>query len=98
MKAQEYEKSKLMTKIEDKMLKAQHIKEEREQLIHQRGEMKKEIEKQKRDMFEKIEKFKQGKLDPNELQKSLSMDSSQRVSITKTEKVKVKHHNERSTE
>jgi len=34
--------------------------------------MKKEIEKQKRDMMEKLEKVKQGKIDPNELLKSLS--------------------------
>ena len=46
--------------------------------------MKKEIEKQKRDMMEKIEKLKQGKIDPNELLKSLSMETSQKVTVTKT--------------
>lgn len=61
-----------MNKIEEKMFKADHIKNEREQLLQQRQVMKKEIEKQKRDMMEKLEKVKQGKIDPNELLKSLS--------------------------
>lgn len=34
-------------------------------------------------MYEKIEKLKQGKLDANQLLKSLSMDTTQKVSITK---------------
>ena len=34
--------------------------------------MKKEIDRQKYDMMEKIDKVKQGKLDPNELLKSIS--------------------------
>lgn len=41
-------------------------------------------------MFEKIEKLKQGKIDPNELLKSLSMDTTQKVSITKSDKVQIK--------
>lgn len=41
MKVQEYEREKLMNKIEEKMEKADHIKHEREQLLHQRGLMKK---------------------------------------------------------
>jgi hypothetical protein len=65
MKVQEYEKEKLMNKIEDKMSKAEQIKYEREQLLDQRQLMKKEIEKQKRDMMDKIDKLKQGKIDPN---------------------------------
>ncbi len=48
MKVQEYEKQKLMEKIEQKMLKADHIKEERNQLLEQRQLMKKEIDKEKR--------------------------------------------------
>lgn len=35
--------------------------------------MKKEIDKEKREMHEKIEKLKQGKMDPNELLKSISL-------------------------
>lgn len=57
------------------MEKAQHIKREREQLLNQREEMKKEIEKQKRDMLLKIDKLKQGKIDPNELLKSLTQEN-----------------------
>ena len=34
-------------------------------------------------MHEKIEKLKQGKIDPNELLKSISMDTSMKVSISK---------------
>lgn len=41
MKVQEYEKAKLMSKIEEKMEKAEHIKQEREQLLDQRQLMKK---------------------------------------------------------
>ena len=41
MKVQEYEKEKLMNKIEEKMYKADHIKMEREQLLGQRQVMKK---------------------------------------------------------
>jgi hypothetical protein len=48
MKVQEYEKEKLLDKIEEKMLKADIIKDERQQLLEQRQIMKKEIEKQKR--------------------------------------------------
>jgi hypothetical protein len=48
MKVQEYEKEKLLDKIEEKMLKADIIKDERQQLLEQRQLMKKEIEKQKR--------------------------------------------------
>lgn len=33
MKVQDYEKAKLMNKIEDKMAKAEHIRLEREQLL-----------------------------------------------------------------
>lgn len=51
MKVQEYEKEKLMNKIDEKMTKAQQIQREREQLLEQRQVMKKEIEKQKRDMM-----------------------------------------------
>lgn len=45
-------------------------------------------------MFEKIEKLKQGKIDPNELLKSLSMDTTTKVQVAshpanKPEKVKV---------
>ena len=43
-------------------------------------------------MFDKIEKLKQGKLDPNELLKSISMENGSRVqvaSMKKHEKVKV---------
>ena len=65
MKVQEYEKEKLLEKIEEKMFKADLIKNERQQLLDQRQLMKKEIERQKREMYEKIEKLKQGKIDPN---------------------------------
>lgn len=65
MKVQEYEREKLMGRIEEKMSKADHIKNERAQLLDQRQLMKKEIEKQKRDMMDKIDKLKQGKIDPN---------------------------------
>lgn len=41
MKVQEYEKEKLMNKIQDKMTKAEQIKQEREQLLDQRQVMKK---------------------------------------------------------
>ncbi len=41
MMVQEYEKEKLMNKIEEKMYKADHIKTEREQLLGQRQDMKK---------------------------------------------------------
>ena len=71
-----------MGKIEEKMSKAEHIQRERQQLLDQRQVMKKEIEKQKRDMLEKIEKVKQGKIDPNELLKSLSKESPQTITIT----------------
>lgn len=43
MKVQEYEKEKLLEKIEDKMTKAEIIKLERQQLLDQRQLMKKEI-------------------------------------------------------
>lgn len=43
MKVQEYEREKLMNKIEEKMMKAEHIKQERQQLLDQRQLMKKEI-------------------------------------------------------
>ena len=43
--------------------------------------MKKQIEKQKRDMMEKLEKVKQGKIDPNELLKSLSKESPQTIGV-----------------
>jgi TnpA family transposase len=88
MKVQEYEKEKLMNKIEEKMTKAQQIQREREQLLDQRQVMKKEIEKQKRDMMDKIEKVKQGKIDPNELLKSLSKESPQTISIIQADKQK----------
>lgn len=86
MKVQEYEKEKLMNKIDEKMTKAQQIQREREQLLEQRQLMKKEIEKQKRDMMEKIEKVKQGKIDPNELLKSLSKESPQTISVIHADK------------
>jgi predicted ATP-grasp superfamily ATP-dependent carboligase len=70
-----------MNKIDEKMYKADLIKREREQLIQQRGLMKKEIEKQKRDMMDKLEKVKQGKIDPNELLKSISKESPQTIGI-----------------
>lgn len=70
-----------MGKIEEKMSKAEHIQQEREQLLDQRQIMKKEIERQKREMMEKIEKVKQGKIDPNELLKSLSKESPQAISV-----------------
>lgn len=41
MKVQEYEREKLMDKIEEKMFKADHIKQERDQLLNQRQLMKK---------------------------------------------------------
>lgn len=41
MKVQEYEKEKLMSKIEEKMEKAENIKQERDQLLEQRQLMKK---------------------------------------------------------
>lgn len=41
MKVQEYERHKLMEKIDDKMNKADHIKQERSQLLEQRQMMKK---------------------------------------------------------
>jgi hypothetical protein len=41
MKVQEYEKEKLLEKIEEKMIKADHIKQERQQLLDQRQLMKK---------------------------------------------------------
>lgn len=34
-------------------------------------------------MFDKIEKLKQGKLDANQLLKSISMDTTQKISISK---------------
>lgn len=43
-------------------------------------------------MYEKIEKLKQGKIDPNELLKSISNDNASRIQVTsmnKPEKVKV---------
>lgn len=40
--------------------------------------MKKEIEQQKRDMYEKIEKVKQGKMNPNEILQSLSIQQKER--------------------
>ena len=43
MKVQEYERENLMNKIEEKMMKAEHIKQERQQLLDQRQLMKKEI-------------------------------------------------------
>jgi TnpA family transposase len=70
------------------MTKAEHIQREREQLLDQRQVMKKEIEKQKRDMMEKIEKVKQGKIDPNELLKSLSKESPQTISVVQADKQK----------
>lgn len=81
MKVQQYEKEKLMEKIDEKMMKADNIKREKYQLIEQRQLMKKEIEKQKRDMFDKIQKLKQGKIDPNQLLNSLSMDTGQNISV-----------------
>ena len=41
MKVQEYEKEKLLEKIEEKMMKADLIKQERDQLLDQRQLMKK---------------------------------------------------------
>ena len=41
MKVQEYERQKLMNKIDEKMYKADNIKREREQLLQQRQVMKK---------------------------------------------------------
>lgn len=55
------------------MTRADLIKAEREQLLIQRGEMKKEIEQQKREMYEQIEKVKQGKLNPSEILQTLSI-------------------------
>ena len=43
--------------------------------------MKKEIDKQKRDMHEKIEKLKQGKMDPNELLKSISLEKTGNIKV-----------------
>ena len=40
-------------------------------------------------MHDKIEKMKQGKLNPNELLKSISMETGQNVSVVKHEKVTV---------
>lgn len=45
MKIQEYEKYKLMEKIEEKMVKADNLKIERAQLLQQRQLMKKEIDR-----------------------------------------------------
>ena len=50
--------------------------------------MKKEIEKQKRDMMEKLEKVKQGKIDPNELLKSLSKQTPQNIGIINSDAIK----------
>lgn len=41
MKVQDYEKEKLLEKIDEKMLKADLIKQERQQLLDQRQLMKK---------------------------------------------------------
>ena len=81
MKVQEYEREKLMEKIDEKMSKADNIKREKFELLEQRQLMKKEIEKQKRDMFDKIEKLKQGKIDPNQLLNSLSMETNQNINV-----------------
>ena len=70
-----------MNKIEEKMYKADHIKRERQQLLQQRQVMKKEIEKQKRDMMDKLEKVKQGKIDPNQLLKSLTRESPNTIGV-----------------
>lgn len=51
MRVQDYEKEKLLDKINEKMTRADSIKAEREQLLQQRAEMKKEIEAQKREMY-----------------------------------------------
>jgi hypothetical protein len=73
MRVQDYEKEKLLDKIGEKMTRAETIKAEREQLLSQRAQMKKEIEQQKREMYEKIDKVKQGKMNPNEILMSLSI-------------------------
>ena len=75
-----------MNKIDEKMYKADHIKREREQLLQQRQVMKKQIQKQKRDMMEKLEKVKQGKIDPNDLLKSLTRESPQTIGIVNSNK------------
>ena len=85
MKIQQYENKKLMEKISIKMEKAERIKKEREDLLVQRDLMKKEIEKEKREMFEKIEKVKLGKIDPNELLKSLSSDNGSSLQVNRVE-------------
>ena len=43
-------------------------------------------------MFEKIEKLKQGKIDPNQLLNSLSMDTGQTINV----KTDNRAHNNRS--
>ena len=75
-----------MNKIDEKMYKADHIKREREQLLQQRQVMKKQIQKQKRDMMEKLEKVKQGKIDPNDLLKSLTRESPQTIGVVNSNK------------
>jgi hypothetical protein len=53
-----------MEKIQEKMLRAEAIKQEREEIMDQRAIMKKQIEVEKREMMEKIEKVKLGKMRP----------------------------------
>lgn len=40
-------------------------------------------------MMEKIEKLKQGKIDPNELLKSLTIETSQKITVVKQENIRV---------
>ena len=40
-------------------------------------------------MMEKIEKLKQGKIDPNELLKSLSMETNQNISVVTHQNKKI---------
>ncbi|KAL4471753.1 hypothetical protein ABPG74_008646 [Tetrahymena malaccensis] len=64
---QNYQKMVLMEKINDKMLRATSIQEERNQLLLQRQFMRLEIEKQKKLIAIKMEKVKLGKMNPNDI-------------------------------
>jgi len=77
---QEYQKEKLMEKIQNDTEKANKIKDERSNLLAMRAETRRQMDRQKRQLMDQFEKVKQGKASlenvSGELGKSVSGGNS----------------------
>eukprot|EP01016_Furgasonia_blochmanni_P000581 TRINITY_DN10154_c0_g2_i1.p1 TRINITY_DN10154_c0_g2~~TRINITY_DN10154_c0_g2_i1.p1 ORF type:complete len:190 (+),score=60.99 TRINITY_DN10154_c0_g2_i1:60-572(+) len=101
-KVQDFERQKIMERIEADNERADRIKMERQQLLEARKEMKKQMELSKQEMLEKFDKVKRGKLDAGaigvEAKSQGSQHSMERASVEKSKMSRtVKPESEKKT-